>query len=215
MDGYILKDRAKSKLVGKWGMAIGAMIIISLVNGTSYLEYINETLGTIGLILGFILMPMAVGYARFHYNIATDKHAEIGDLFSVFNSQEFGRSLGALLLQTIYLIGWTLLFIIPGIIKTFSYSMTVYILQDPDFRHLSSNETITKSREMMDGYKGEYFMIMLSFIGWILLGILTLGLLFFYIIPYMDQTRAQFYLELKAKTNNVVRKEENIWTEDY
>ena len=215
MDGYILKDRAKSKLAGKWGMAIGAMIIVSLLNGTSYLEYIDKSLGTIGMIIGFILMPVAVGYARFHYNIATGKHAEIGDIFSAFTSDEFGRALGAMLLQVVYLVGWMLLFIIPGIVKAFSYSMTVYILQDPDFKHLSSNETITKSRDMMDGYKAEYFMLILSFIGWVLLGVLTLGILFLYVGPYMDQTRAQFYLELKAKTNNIVKKEVNEWIEDY
>ena len=103
----------------------------------------------------------------------------------------------SMLLVGIYTFFWTILFYIPGIVKTYSYAMTPYILLDKP--ELSANEAITDSRMMMRGHKMELFLLDLSFIGWILLSILTCGILFIYVVPYMQAARAEFYRTLKGE----------------
>ena len=98
---------------------------------------------------------------------------------------------------TLYTLFWGLLLIIPGIIKSLAYSMTYFISKDhPEY---SIDECIEASKRMMDGHKGELFVLYLSFIGWFLLGILTLGIGYLWLIPYMDTTIAHYYEELKAE----------------
>lgn len=108
------------------------------------------------------------------------------------------KNVVTLLLSDIYICLWTALFVIPGIIKTFSYAMVPYIrAENPD---MGSNEVITLSRKMMDGRKMKYFILGLSFFGWFFLGALTLGILnVFYVNPYYDATMAEFYEEAKAE----------------
>ena len=92
---------------------------------------------------------------------------------------------------------WTFLFIIPGIIKAFAYALTPYLLVDcPD---LSALQCIKLSNEMMKGHKFDLFYLYLSFIGWILLAILTLGIGMLWLIPYMQTSTASFYLDVKAQ----------------
>ena len=101
-----------------------------------------------------------------------------------------------MLLVQIYIMLWTLLFYIPGIVKSYSYAMTPYILLDKP--ELSATDAITESRKMMNGHKMELFILDLSFIGWILLSLLTCGILFLYVAPYMQAARAEFYRTLKG-----------------
>ena len=93
---------------------------------------------------------------------------------------------------------WTLLLIVPGIIKAYSYSMVPFILaENPD---MPANEVLNRSREMMDGNKMQAFLMDLSFIGWILFGIVTLGLgLIFWTSPYLYSSHAALYLKLKGR----------------
>jgi uncharacterized membrane protein len=102
-----------------------------------------------------------------------------------------------MLLKAIYLILWTLLLIIPGIIKSYSYAMTEFILKDNP--EMKNNAAIEKSMAMMQGKKMKLFLLDLSFIGWIILAILTLGLGFVLLVPYMYTARAAFYEDLKAE----------------
>ena len=109
--------------------------------------------------------PAKLGYAKFNLALVDKKEARIGDLFSQFRRFSDGFLLN--LLTGLYTFLWSLLFIIPGIIKSYSYAMTPYILyEDPE---LSANEAITKSRKLMDGNKGRLFCLLFSFIGWSLL----------------------------------------------
>ena len=95
-----------------------------------------------------------------------------------------------------------LLFIIPGIIKSFSYAMTYFIINDhPEY---SINQAITESRRMMDGHKMEYFILCLSFIGWFILSCITLGIGFLWLIPYFYTTSAAF---MKRLQRNITRKQ--------
>ena len=90
---------------------------------------------------------------------------------------------------------WSLLFIIPGIIAAIRYSQAFLIkLDDPD---LSATECIDKSKEMMNGHKMDYFLLILSFIVWFILGVFTCGILYLWLIPYYSTTICNFYNEIK------------------
>jgi uncharacterized membrane protein len=96
----------------------------------------------------------------------------------------------------VFILLWMLLLIIPGIIAALSYSMTFYIIADDET--MDAMEAIDKSKAMMDGYKWKYFCLALRFVGWALLCILTLGIGFFWLMPYMQVTNAKFYEDVKA-----------------
>ena len=101
-----------------------------------------------------------------------------------------------LFLRDLFLVLWSLLFFIPGIVKSYSYRLVPYLLKDHP--ELSPTEVITRSRQMMNGHKWQAFVLDLSFLGWYLLGILTLGAVnVFWSNPYHDNTAAAFYLELE------------------
>jgi uncharacterized membrane protein len=135
--------------------------------------------------------------------IRGDKKNLIPKAFIPFN--EYGRYLGTMLLVGIYTFLWSLLLIIPGIVKGLSYSMTAFILKDN--QELSYNEAIEQSMDMMNGYKWKLFVLILSFIGWGLLCVLTIGIGFLWLIPYMQITQVAFYEDIKAEyetKNNVI-----------
>ena len=100
-----------------------------------------------------------------------------------------------MLLKMVYTMLWMLLLIVPGIIKSYSYAMTEYILKDD--LEITENAAIEKSMQMMEGHKMELFLLDLSFIGWALLSILSCGIGFFFLEPYMITARAHFYEDLK------------------
>ncbi len=148
------------------------------------------------LIRIFLANPIEVGGRAFFKSNVEDTPAPFSLMKTGF--QNYGHSFVTLFLRDLYLVLWTLLFIIPGIIKAYSYCMVPYILADNP--ELSANEVITKSRQMMDGNKWQVFLLDLSFIGWILLGVLTLGLgLIFWTTPYIQSTHAALYLKLKEQ----------------
>jgi uncharacterized membrane protein len=96
-----------------------------------------------------------------------------------------------------------MLFVIPGIVKSYAYSMSYYVsLDHPEF---SSTECIDESQRLMDGHKWELFCLDLSFIGWYILGSLCLGVGILWVYTYHEQARAQFYHELvmRSQGNNV------------
>lgn len=188
-----LKARAKQSLQGKWGIAIGTMLVASLIIGVAGFVVVGP------LILTGVL---EVGLAIVFLEIIRNWQCEFGDMFKGFNN--FGTNCLAGILVGIYTFLWSLLFVIPGIVKVYSYSMTAYILADHP--EMSPNEAITASRQMMDGHKGQLFVLHLSFIPWLLLCGITFGLAGFYVLPYMQATEAAFYDALKAQ-NEPAREE--------
>ena len=158
-----------------------------------------------------------LGYARYNLNLVDGKEARLTDLFSQFH--RLGDGFVMNLLLAIYTFLWTLLFVIPGIIKSFSYAMTPYILYEhPEY---NPNYAITLSREMMDGNKFRLFCLRLSFIGWDLLcvlptiialsalllgpvGLLALPLILLtvagslFLQPYQEAAQAAFYREVSG-----------------
>lgn len=100
-----------------------------------------------------------------------------------------------MLLIGIFIFLWSLLLIIPGIIAAYRYSMAFYILNDNP--KMGAMDALRESKKMMVGYKGKLFFLSLSFIGWTILSVLTLGIGFLWLIPYMNTTTANFYQNLK------------------
>lgn len=183
------RQSAWKSLSGKWGVCVLAYLIFDLISaacaGGSYIG--------IGAVIGLIIMgPMMVGMSIVALNVARDKEVEVGMLFKGFN--DFTRSLVLYITNNIFIGLWALLFIIPGIIKTFSYSMSYYILIDNP--NMSANEARKKSMEMMKGNKWRLFCLQFSFIGWFLLSLLTFGILMFWVAPYLEVAKAKFYLSL-------------------
>lgn len=117
----------------------------------------------------------------------------IETLFEGFNNFKSAFVLNLLIGVFVFL--WSLLFIIPGIIAGISYSQAFFILVDEP--EIGAYEAIKKSKQMMMGKKGKYFMLSLSFLGWALLCVVTLGIGFLWLAPYMQTTFAQFYQDIK------------------
>ena len=143
----------------------------------------------------FVTNPIEVGCQNFFVR-NSEAPAELGEIKCGFHP--YWRNVGAMLLRGLFLFLWTLLFIVPGIIKAYSYRMVPYILADDPT--ISGRDAITLSRRMMDGQKWNAFVLDLSFIGWFLLSAVTLGLVgIFYTNPYVYATHAELYQTLKAQ----------------
>ena len=140
----------------------------------------------------FVISPINYGYISISKKIYRDEKANVNDLFDGFSNYPKVIMLNLLLFVKTFL--WTLLFIIPGIVKSFAYSMNKYILDDNP--NMSPKEAIAKSVQLMKGNKFRLFCLSLSFIGWYLVSILTCGILMFYVIPYMQVAFAAFYDDL-------------------
>ncbi len=186
MNNSEIKKSAKEAMKNKWGLAIGVFLVYGLISSA-----ISAT-GIGALATGLL----SVGFAAFFLDALRSEKASFDSFFKGF-TEYLGTKLVSMLLVSIYTFLWTILFYIPGIVKTYSYAMTPYILLDKP--ELSANEAITDSRMMMRGHKMELFLLDLSFIGWILLSILTCGILFIYVVPYMQAARAEFYRTLKGE----------------
>jgi uncharacterized membrane protein len=186
-----LRAFARSQLKGSWLTAVGVILIYFILFGAS------NILPGIGALV--ITGPLTFGLMSYFLNKARGESAEFENLFDGF--KVFIRSFLLCLLEFVFIMLWTLLFIVPGIIKSFSYSMAYFILKDnPD---IGANEAITRSRKMMAGHKGKLFLLYLSFIGWILLCCLTLGIGILWLYPYMTLSVANFYEDLKKSQPNV------------
>ena len=151
----------------------------------------------VGFVLTILVFnPLVVGCQRF-FTENSKTPAQLGELGYGFKGG-YGRVVGTMLLTDVFLILWTLLFIIPGIIKAYSYRMVPFILaQEPE---LSGREAINRSRQMMNGNKWKAFVLDLSFILWLLLSAITVGIVgIFYVGPYMAATNAELYYALGGR----------------
>lgn len=212
------KDTALAALKGNWGQGVLAtlvyFIIVSLIAGPGFYMYLNlgdaastdpeevlEFMGTYSKVFSltflleiFLLFPLVVSYLNSFRRLLFN-----GDGQLVRNTLDFSNywhKVGAMILAYVLIFLWTLLFIIPGIIKTFSYAMTPYILdENPE---LGPSEAIHRSRLMMKGHKFDLFWLWLSFIGWGILNLFTAGIGSLWLMPYMYTSTAAFYQEVKA-----------------
>lgn len=201
------KQSARLTLKGKWFEAIAVGLIYSAIiaGGTSssttsatvssesdvaFFIMLFSFVITVGLLL--IDGAVTLGYYDYNLRLACGQPAPFSLLFSKLS--DWKKSLGWLLLHTLYILLWSLLFIIPGIIKSYGYSMSGYLLlQNPN---LTPSQSLAESQRMMKGHKMELFMLDLSFIGWMLVSVLTCGIGFLALVPYIQQARAHFFLTL-------------------
>ena len=182
----------------------GSTDVSAWFNGLSQEEIIAIVLAVVGgiaaagiisiIIKIFLLNPLEVGCQKFFKENAGFP-AEFAELGAGFK-KNYANVVLTILLRDVFLVLWTLLFIIPGVIKLYSYRMVPFIVaENPE---IGATEAITKSREMMKGQKWDAFVLDLSFLGWIILSVLTAGILgIFYVYPYMFETNAELYLTLK------------------
>ena len=226
METYDHRARARAALSGNWGVAMLVSLVAGIIGGTSSsgidlnldlsdtasitaelpggfnvaLGAIAGVFGVVVILLGLALLVVhlalggviQLGEAKYNLNLIDRKEAEFRDLFSQFS--RFKEALVMNLLQNLYILLWSLLLIIPGIIASYSYAMAPYILlEDP---YCSGREALQRSKAMMDGHKGELFCLDLSFFGWMLLSILTMGIGDLWLNPYMKASRASFYRNL-------------------
>lgn len=161
-----------------------------LIIGTSTFAFFALLFIAVKITIGYAL---EVGQSRFFIR-GFNEDVTVRNLFTVFNRDEYFDIVKTLFIRDVYNVLWFFLFIIPGIIKTYEYSMVPYILsKDPN---LSTNEAITRSREMTNGHKWEMFVLDLSFIGWDLLASLLFGIGFLFLKPYKEATKAKLYTVL-------------------
>lgn len=190
----LMKD-ARESLKGKWGLAIGAFAIMYLINiAIALIPEIAPSMTPFSTIISILLAgPFAWGLAVFSLSLSRGQEAKTKQVFEGFN--HFVKSLGAYLLMVVFILLWSLLLIIPGIIASISYTMTFYILaDDPSVKPM---EAIDRSKKMMYGYKAKFFWLSLRFLLWSLLCLLTLGIGFLWLIPYMQITFAKFYDDIR------------------
>lgn len=188
MPRALIKNNAKENLRGNWGIAILAVLL------SSVLLAVATSLIGIGQLI--IIGPIETGVALIFTKLSYREPTGVEDLFTPFRN--FVNTFFAGFLVTLFTFLWSLLLVVPGIVKGIAYSQTYYILNEhPEY---TGQEAIAASQEMMRGHKGEYFVLCLSFIGWFLLSALTFGLLLFYVYPYYQATMAEYYRYLKESS---------------
>lgn len=147
-------------------------------------------------IASLITAPLTFGFVYYTMQYAKGGKFEVNDIFRYKN--KWIPTFLIIFLISLFTSLWSLLFVIPGIIAALSYSMAQYIYVDTEKEPMAC---IKASKEMMQGYKGNYFLFNLSFIGWIILGVFTLGILYVWLIPYMTTAEILYYEELKKLGN--------------
>ena len=187
-----LMSHARAALAGRWGLAIGVMVVQIAINiAASIIPF-----GVGGVISFLIAGPFAIGLAIFFLSISRGGDSRFSMLFDGFS--RFGTALGAYFFMGLFVLLWCLLLIIPGIIAAYSYSMTFYIVaEDPSVGAL---DAITRSKEMMRGKKWKFFCLNMRFIGWALLCVLTCGIGFLWLMPYISTSCARFYDDVRGQT---------------
>lgn len=217
-----LKQEAKATLKGNYGKAIALNILpilftIFIAGGSTYvvnqMEYnvtytLNLGYGSLlfsTLISGLIatLIIVGINYVLLNWFRSKDSsEVSFKQSFTAVSSKYFKSTFMLYIIQWIFIRLWLMLLVIPAIIKSFSYSQTYYIYKDIKSIGMEENfsytDYITMSRDLMNGYKTDYFVLQLSFIGWHILAICTFGLLYFWLIPYQQMTMMAFYDDLSG-----------------
>ncbi|MPW14830.1 DUF975 family protein [Lactobacillus helveticus] len=204
-----LKDNAKQALRGNWGWAVIIFLINAIIVGVFtgcgyrfdeiYMNYDGNSqwLSPSGSLLGwigdFFALSLAISFLKLRDNQKEEKPYMAA--FSVFTENRFVPECLNFILTSIFTFLWTILLIIPGIIKSYSYSMTAYIVKDmvASGKQVRATDGINASKELMKGHKMDLFIFDLSFIGWLLLGGLTAGIGLLWIVPYYQTAKANFY----------------------
>lgn len=206
IENALIKERALAILNGHWGNAALTTLVSVLLS--SVVGAVLNVLGLGIVSVELIDLPLGFGFTLvFNHLMKTgDGERMVQRMFNIAYG-DFSRSLAVSVLQAVFNFLWCLLLIIPGIIKMYSYAMTYYIAED--YPELDANKCIDKSKEMMDGYKFDLFLLHLSFLGWALLCILTLGIGALWLRPYIATSEVVFYERLK-EIKGIGKKEDPV-----
>ncbi|MDC7234290.1 MAG: DUF975 family protein [Spirochaetales bacterium] len=166
------------------------LLIIACVQGLVSGILNRDELGILNML---ITAPFNLGLAFFMLRLAKQEERSLNVLFEGF--QHYLLSLAATFFMSLFVILWMLLLIVPGIIAGLSYSLTYYIIAEE--QSISARDAIRKSKEMMNGHKGQLFALCLRFILLSILCVFTLGIGFLWLMPYMNLCMTHFYLEVK------------------
>ena len=208
------KNEALAALRGNWAPAVLATLVYYLLtlflispyevavfrtNSADIMGLMAASRGYGVFFLGMILVigPFLVGYVNSFKKLLVEGDDRITANSFREGFKPYWRSVWAYLFRGILITLWSLLLVIPGIIKSLSYAMTMYIVKDHP--ELTVNEAIDLSKDMMYGHKYDLFYLYISFIGWYLLSILTLGIGTFWLMPYIETAQASFYEDVKAE----------------
>ncbi len=206
MDSYNMnniKEDAKKMLEGNWGKAIAVSIIIWILTDAFTQQNTSESVRSgiylnslhFGNLLSLILSgPLSLGAAYFYMKIGKSENVNVSVIFEGFS--DFKRTFLFHLVSGIFMILWTFLLVVPGIIAAIRYSMGYYLMaENPDITFM---EAINTSSKIMYGHKMDFFTFFLSFIGWFFLSIITFGLGFLYLIPYYQMSKLNFYRRITS-----------------
>ena len=209
--GSIQNTFSKENITNKVGSSVGGVtytlgkMAYGIAGGVVSLFFIALILAIIAfvIILGILVFnPLEMGGRKFFLQNALAKQDGIGSFLDAFKSGYYGNVVVTMLVRDVKIFLWSLLLIIPGIVKAYEYRMVPYILAEHP--ELSYSEVLRISSEMMDGQKWNAFVLDLSFIGWYILGAFTCGILnIFWVNPYVYATDAELYLELSMDDRNL------------
>lgn len=192
MDRIQIKELAKKQINGQ----IGLFFLIYIIIYAIFLVISNVS----GILSGCIGVIMELSLFSLYLGIANGNIPGIKNIFDIFkNARLCGNGIILYLLISIYTFLWSILFIIPGIIKGISYSMAPYILIENEY-YMSPSDALKESQRIMEGHKMEFLILLLSFIGWYLLGFLTCGIVMFYVDPYINMSIVNFYNQIKDES---------------
>ena len=214
-----LRAIARRNLEGTWGISVGVALVAALLGGLIVgtgsninFNFNEDTVCNLPPIFWTVLLPLVslagllgivsfilggtveLGYAKFLLKQYDRKQLQFSDLFSQF--ERFGTGFAQKFLRTLFTVLWSLLFIIPGIVKGLSYAMTPFILEEHP--EMTASEAIKASMRLMDGHKMDLFILGLTFIGWQILACLTMGIGFLFLNPYMNAAYAAFYRSIST-----------------
>lgn len=201
---YEYKNKAETLMRGKYTNVILTLLIMGFLSsiGTGYSagqffmggSASSTWMNLVSLVLG---AAFAYGLISAFIEVARDREPNLEEVLLVGFKDNFVRNLICYFLMRLFIVLWALLFVIPGIIKAYAYSMSFYLLKKD--AKLAGNDAITRSKEYTMGYKTDLFMLDLSYLGWYFLSIFTLGILLFWIVPKHLTARVLYYDEIYAK----------------
>jgi len=196
----VLRACARKQLQGVWGQMVLAFLVYFIIIFPSQFifseisPFHNSMMERIvSIAISLSAGPFSLGFAGYFLKRIRDEDITIGNIFDGFN--HFFSSVLLAFFMGLFIILWSLLLVVPGIIKIFSYSMAYYIMYDNP--EIGALEALRKSKIMMKGYKGKLFFLYLSFIGWFFLAAFTLFIGILWLAPYVNLSIANFYENLK------------------
>ena len=192
-----IKDKALAALKGNWTDAAIATIMYCFIVYACPAALSAMTTGAES-VWTLLMLPLGWGFIVMFLSLVRGAKLDFTTMFDGY--KDFVRIFVTMLLRYIYVLLWTLLLIVPGIVKSLSYAMTDFIMKDDP--EIKNNEAIEKSMAMMQGHKWDLFLLYLSFIGWGILAVLTCFIGFIFLVPYMEAATAAFYEELKEEEAN-------------